>query len=41
MKTKWVTLNTWIFVIGLVIFAAIHVTNYLTDGFKTVGPFLG
>ena len=43
MKTKFMKLN-WgpiIFIIGIVIFSTLATVDWLTEGFTTVGPFLG
>ena len=41
MKTKWIKLGLWPVLIAIVWLAAVATTDWLTDGFTTVGPFVG
>ena len=41
MKTKLVKLSTWMVLMFVIAGGAVALTNWLTDGFTTVGPFLG
>lgn len=39
-RTKWIKLGTWMIVIPIIMALSVAATNYLTEGFTTVGPFL-
>ena len=42
MKTKWiVTRMLWVVVVAAVWFTMVVVTDWITEGGTTVGPFLG
>ena len=41
MKTKWIKVGLWWVAVAVIWTGSLALTNWLTDGFTTVGPFLG
>jgi len=41
MKTKAKTVYLWWVAVAVIFTAAVAATDWLTDGFTTVGPFVG